>query len=629
MTDRKYPILDRINSPDDLKKLPQSDMEPLCGELRAFLVENVMKTGGHLASNLGVVELTVAIHRVFDAPRDSIIWDVGHQSYVHKILTGRKDRFAGLRTPGGLSGFTKRDESIYDPFGAGHSSTSLSAAIGIARAKALSGDNSYTVAVVGDGAFTGGLIHEALNNSDKSLRLIVILNENEMSISKNIGSFAKHLQKVRTSGGYHRTKRATRNILYRIPLVGKPVFGAMKRAKQALKNAMYHTNYFEDMGLYYIGPVDGHNTSELERMLGEAKLAGQSAIVHVKTVKGRGFAPAETDPGRYHGILPGDVLPGHNFSAEMGDILCDIAASDEKAVAITAAMSDGCGLCRFASLYPDRFFDVGIAEEHALVFAAGLAAAGMHPFFAVYSTFLQRGYDNILHDIALQHLPVRVCIDRANLAERDGPTHHGIFDVAFLSTIPEITLYAPFDYPSLLECMTAPAEDPVFIRYPSGQEDRSLRDRFVYRSDGVRSDFDPDGVDLPNALIITYGRIVSQAIAAADALRAEGIACGIVLVEKLKPIVPAVDFIKKQAQKNDCPLLFLEEGVLNGSFSMNVHCELTVSGAIGGRQCRILAIRDSFAPSEAGKTAYESCGISAEDCKKAIRDMLGKQNGNY
>lgn len=627
----EHAILDKINSPDDIRALDDDKLTSLCGEIREFLVEKVTKHGGHLASNLGVVELTVALHRVFDPSVDSIVWDVGHQSYVHKLLTGRRELFDELREPGGLSGFTKRSESDCDPFGAGHSSTSLSAALGIARAKKLSGDPSYTVAVLGDGAFTGGMVHEALNNSDRALRLIVVLNENEMSISKNIGRFAGHLQKVRLSSKYHDIKRGTRNVLYKIPLIGQPIFRGVRRVKKALKGVLYHTNYFEDLGLYYLGPVDGHDIGALERMLSEARRAEQSVIVHVKTTKGKGYPPAEADPGKYHGIAPEGAVPCRNFSAEMGDTLCRLAEKNEKIVAITAAMADGCGLCRFAELYPERFFDVGIAEEHALVFAAGLAARGMRPYFAVYSTFLQRGYDNVIHDIALQHLPVVVCIDRANLAERDGTTHHGIFDAAFLSQVPDIELFAPCDFASLdiMLARAANAELPTFIRYPGTGEVKDLRERFEWGTECLfRADFAPD--DRIDALIVTYGRIVGQAIAAADRLKEDGVRVGILLLEQLKPLDYAEGIIAalmgrvhmRAHMHAHMPIVFLEEGIYAGSISMLLRERLVERGLdMSAKNCRILAIRESFAPSEKGKTLFESCGISASDCVRAVEDM--------
>lgn len=624
----KYPLLNTINSPADLKKLPDDRLPALCQELRDFLTENVLHTGGHLASNLGVVELTVAIHRAFDAPADSIIWDVGHQSYVHKILTGRRDAFSTLRQPGGLSAFTRRDESEYDPFGAGHSSTSLSAAMGIARAKKLSGDPSYTVAVLGDGAFTGGLIHEALNNADPELKLILILNENEMSISRNIGGLAKHLHKLRQSRRYYNTKRVTRNILYRIPLVGRPLFRVIRGCKQVLKNALYNSNYFENLGMYYLGPVDGHDCGALERMLTEAKESGQSTVLHVKTIKGKGFAPAEAQPGLYHGVTPGNTPPIHNFSEEMGNILCEMAKKDEKILAITAAMAEGCGLTGFAERFPDRFFDVGIAEEHALVFAAGLAAQGYKPVFAVYSTFLQRGYDNIIHDIALQKLPVTVCIDRASLANGDGPTHHGIFDAAFLGQIPGIDLYAPFDFESLRECMerAMAADHPVFIRYPNSGKDPYAREICRYGDFGVRSCFRPG--DKVDAILVTYGKEAAEVISAATRLyNRTKLVCGIVIAEQIFPCTPLAGFLEqcRDALGQAVPILFIEEGIRNGGAGMILSDTLRRNGKAADCPLEILAIDDPFRIPAVKQSYFDCHGISADHIEAKVREMCGNR----
>lgn len=624
METKQYPILDKIHFPSDLKKLDESELTGLCDEIRSFLTENILKTGGHLASNLGVVELTVAIHRVFNAPADSIIWDVGHQSYVHKILTGRRDAFTTLRQPGGLSGFTRRAESEYDPFGTGHSSTSISAAMGIARAKKLSGDPSFTIAILGDGAFTGGLIHEALNNADKDLRLILILNENEMSISRNIGGFANHLQKLRQSRRYHRTKRVTRSILSRLPLIGKPLFRLMRGAKQMVKNAIYNSNYFEDLGMYYLGPIDGHNISTLEGMLEEAKKTGQSTVLHVKTVKGKGFQPAEDQPNLYHGVNPQNKPPVYNYSAEMGKILCEMAEKDDKILAITAAMAEGCRLCSFADRFPDRFFDVGIAEEHALVFAAGLAVGGYKPVFAVYSTFLQRGYDNLIHDIALQNLPVTVCIDRASLSGGDGPTHHGIFDVAFLGQIPGITVYAPFDFASLRECMEKAigADHSVFIRYPNDSGENNLRDLLPYGSFGVRAGFSPD--DAVDAIIVTYGKIASEAVRASELLYKEGIVCGIILIEQLKPCDTVADFLLERLDSREptVPVLFVEEGIRQGGEGMILLDKIRGDGRMAGRSYEILAIDNPFRLPAVGQTVLECHGLSANQIADALRKSV-------
>ena len=410
-----YPYLSRVNTPDDLKTLSQDELTALSAEIRDFLVKRVSINGGHLASNLGVVELTLAIHRVFSTPKDHLIFDVGHQSYVHKLLTGRRDRFETLRRGGGLSGFPKRSESEHDCFGAGHSSTSLSAALGFAESDRLAGSDAYTVCVFGDGAYTGGMIHEALNNCSRKLRLIIIINENEMSISKNIGRFARNLSRLRSSRGYFRTKSATATLLGKIPLLGRPLVNLIRNIKIAFKNMLYGSNYFENLGLYYLGPIDGNDEAAVERLLQEAKTTKQSCIIHVKTKKGKGYAPAETYPDLFHGVSPSKstVPEGNSFSQEMGETLCKMAEENPKICAITAAMADGTGLTGFAEAYPNRFFDVGIAEEHAVTFAAGMAANGYRPVAAIYSTFLQRAYDNILHDVALQRLPVVFAVDSA------------------------------------------------------------------------------------------------------------------------------------------------------------------------------------------------------------------------
>ena len=473
-------LLPRIHTPADLRALSHEDILSLCGEIRDTLVETVTQNGGHLASNLGAVELSVAMHRVFDCPRDHFIFDVGHQSYVHKLLTGRYDRFGTLRQGGGLSGFTKRSESEYDCFGAGHSSTSLSAALGFAQGDRMAGSDAYTVAVVGDGAFTGGMIHEALNNITPGLRLIIIINENEMSISKNIGRFATHMARIRRKSGYFKTKKGISRFIKRIPLVGNGLFCAIRDTKKALKNAMYGSNYFEDMGLYYLGPADGNDYEAVESLLTEAKNQNESVVIHLKTRKGKGYAPAEAEPGKYHGMPPAGTAPVENFSHRLGEILIAESQKDDRICAITAAMSEGTGIESFHAARPDRFFDVGIAEEHALTFAAGLAADGYRPVTAIYSSFMQRAYDQIIHDIALQQLPVLMCIDRAGLNAGDGPTHHGIFDVSFLSSIPGVTIYTPVTFAGLSLSVSRALEagKPAAIRYPNGGEDPRLRAAF-------------------------------------------------------------------------------------------------------------------------------------------------------
>ena len=588
------PILDRIQSPEDLRQIPAKEIPELAGEIRDFLIETVTKTGGHLASNLGVVELTLALHRVFRTPDDRLIFDVGHQSYVHKLLTGRRDAFDTLRTPGGLSGFTRREESEYDPFGAGHSSTSISAALGFARADRLQGRENFTVAVIGDGAFTGGMVHEALNNCAKDLKLIIVLNENEMSISRNIGALARHIAKIRNSKRYRRAKRDTGSILRHIPLLGKGIYHAVRGVKRAIKNLLYSSNYFEELGLYYIGPVDGNDYGEVERALIAAKEQGEPALVHVRTVKGKGYPPAESDPRSYHSIHPGDA-PARTFSEAFGEWLTGEGEKDSRVVAVTAAMGVATGLESFAARFPERYTDVGIAEEHAVTYSAGLAAGGLSPYVTVYSTFLQRAYDSLLHDVALQGLPVRIIIDRAGLAKSDGPTHHGIFDVAFLSHIPGVRLFAPITFKSLEAALKATKNDPgpVAIRYPNSGEDPAVVSTFYptgeYGIPFVRS----DGVKDPVAVIVTYGGIVSEALKAKELLKEKGITVSVILMEELKPYDQTALMIASQIP-DDVPIVFVEEGIYDGGASMILSERL--SDRYGMTQpTRILAIPDHFA----------------------------------
>ena len=588
------PILDRIQSPEDLRQIPAKEIPELAGEIRDFLIETVTKTGGHLASNLGVVELTLALHRVFRTPDDRLIFDVGHQSYVHKLLTGRRDAFDTLRTPGGLSGFTRREESEYDPFGAGHSSTSISAALGFARADRLQGRENFTVAVIGDGAFTGGMVHEALNNCAKDLKLIIVLNENEMSISRNIGALARHIAKIRNSKRYRRAKRDTGSILRHIPLLGKGIYHAVRGVKRAIKNLLYSSNYFEELGLYYIGPVDGNDYGEVERALIAAKEQGEPALVHVRTVKGKGYPPAESDPRSYHSIRPG-ATPARTFSDVFGEWLTREGERDPKIVAVTAAMGVATGLEPFAARFPERYTDVGIAEEHAVTYSAGLAAGGLSPYVTVYSTFLQRAYDSLLHDVALQGLPVRIIIDRAGLAKSDGPTHHGIFDVAFLSHIPDIRLFAPITFKSLEAALEATKNDPgpVAIRYPNSGEDPAVVSTFYptgeYGIPFVRSD---DVMD-PVAVIVTYGGIVSEALKAKELLKEKGIKVSVILVEELKPYDQTALMIASQIP-DDVPIVFVEEGIYDGGASMILSERLSDRYGMTQPTC-ILAIPDHFA----------------------------------
>lgn len=621
MADYKY--LDKINSPADLKRMQEDEIAPLASEIRSFLIDKVEQNGGHLASNLGVVELTLAIHRVFDIPKDHLIFDVGHQSYVHKIITGRKDKFDSLRQGGGLSGFTKRSESESDCFGAGHSSTSISAGLGFAQADKLLGNDATTVVVLGDGAFTGGMVHEALNNCEKDLKLIIILNENEMSISKNIGSFAKILTKLRLQSGYIDTKKLVKNVLTKIPLIGKPLFKLLRNTKKRVKDIFYGSNYFENLGLFYVGPIDGHNEKQLEDALRVAKSCKESAIVHITTVKGKGYAPAEENPGKYHGISPKSATHQATcYSEEFGKYLTEMAKDDDKICAITAAMLDGTGLVKFASEFPNRTFDVGIAEEHALTFASGLAAEGMKPYFAVYSTFLQRSYDNILHDMALQNLPVKICIDRSGLNSSDGPTHHGIFDVAMLSQVPNMTLYSPASYDSLKKALIEAntIDYPCAIRYNKGAQNEVIVNEFKSNDTkiGIKTNF--DNVDNLDTLIITHGSIAAEAIKAKDILSNEGISVGIVLVEKIMPYSSLVEEITAVLPQKSIKIITLEQEIKAGGFGMMLFEKLRQKDIMKNKKLEIIALEDTFAE-KYGDNIYKSFGLDALSIVSKIKKM--------
>ena len=616
----EYPLLSGITCPADVKQMTAAQLTALEKEIRAFLVETVKKNGGHLASNLGVVELTLALHRALDLPHDRILWDVGHQSYVHKLLTGRFADFAHLREPGGLSGFTRREESEYDPFGAGHSSTALSSALGFAKADELSGSDATTVAVVGDGAFSGGMVHEALNNCSAGLRVIIILNENEMSIGKTTGRLASYLTRIRSTASWYRLKRGTAAFLRHIPLIGKTLYRGALKTKIFFKNAIYGTNYYEDLGFYYMGPYDGHNVETIEQAVEDAKLRAAPVLIHVKTVKGKGYPPAEGDPSRYHSVIPApsERIP---FHAEMAKELVRMAQKDAKIVAVTAAMADGTGLSEFAEAYPDRFFDVGIAEEHAVTFAAGMAANGMKPYVAVYSTFLQRAYDQILHDVALQHLPVRFCIDRAGPATHDGPTHHGIFDVAYLSQMPDLVQYAPATRGSLramLAKMNENEQNPSSVRYPNAPENEKVLRAFYCDGDytvrGFRCDRDLSGCD---AVILTYGTKAADALEAAATLETRGIRCGVCLLEQLSPYGSLAKRIAPLLPQKG-KIVFLEEGVYEGGAAMCLGAELMPLVPEFSARYVPLAIRDPFAVPDAPCRWDAFFGISAGDVVAAI-----------
>ncbi|MCQ2428298.1 MAG: 1-deoxy-D-xylulose-5-phosphate synthase [Clostridia bacterium] len=629
----KYKLLSGISSPKELRNLNEAECTALAEEIRSFLVETVTETGGHLASNLGVVELSIALHRVFDTPCDRIVWDVGHQSYIHKILTGRADRFDTLRQPGGLSGFTKRTESEYDIFGAGHSSTSVSAALGIAEAERIKGRKAWTVAVLGDGAFTGGMIHEALNNCGNSdnLRLIIVINENEMSISKNIGAFAKALLRLRTAGTYFRTKKATKSILAHVPIIGKPLTRGLTSLKKHMKDRLYGSNYFEDMGRYYLGPVDGGNLAQLETVLEEAKQYPGATVVHVKTVKGKGYLPAEQNPGAYHSVSPAGKPSRHGFSSAFGDALCEEAEKDGTICAVTAAMESGTALEAFHKLYPERFFDVGIAEDHAVTFAAGLAADGMKPVCAIYSTFLQRAYDSIVHDAVLQRLPIVLCIDRAGLNSGDGATHHGIFDVSFLSSFPETEIFTPATYAAVRASLRAALASGAVaaVRYPSGDENPDVVREFYpdgfEKLTGVRFSRTGNGKEpSPVVCIVCHGRMAAAAIKAADILKEKGITAALALCELIKPYSVPAGLIVNGLPDSVRTLVFIEEEIRAGGFGMNLSDAVSREPGGDAFECISIGTDETFAVPDAGEDVFYAAGVSAGIIADRIDALLHK-----
>ena len=569
-----HPHLAGINTPEDLKKLPTEELSALADEIRACILERVQENGGHLASNLGAVELTLAIHRVFDSPHDHIIFDVGHQSYTHKLITGRREAFTSLRRGGGISGFPKRSESEHDAFGTGHSSTSLSAALGFAEADRLSGSDAWTVCVFGDGAFTGGMIHEALYNTRKDLRLVMILNDNDATLSQNV-----------------RDKLCA----------------------------------FDNFT--YFGPVDGNDEDATEELLMQAKASGKSCLVHLHTQKGKGYTPAEEHPDRYHALHSAGTshTDRHSFSEVMGAHLTELAKHNERICAITAAMTSGTGLSAFQSTHPERFFDVGIAEPHAVTFAAGLAANSYRPVVAIYSSFLQRAYDNIVHDVALQNLPVVFCIDRAGLNSADGPTHHGIFDVAFLSQIPNISIYTPITNEALASTMDEALKsgNPSAIRYPNGYEDATVKEAFYSQSatvlGRVRADYNKGEAQALDAVIVTHGRITAEAIKAKEALKKQDKNVGIILLEQIKPYDKIAKDMADLLPEQPCRVLFLEEEIKTGGMGMNLAAALANYAIMQNKTASIKALDDHFAIQTKDEPIFHSFGL---DCDAILCDIL-------
>ena len=618
-------MLETIHSPADLKKIPGDELLNLTNEIREELVRVVSENGGHLAANLGVVELTVALHRVFDCPTDSIIFDVGHQAYVHKLLTGRREQFATLRKHGGLSGFPKISESEYDAFGCGHSSTSISAAIGIAAAKRLSGDDSYTVAVIGDGAFTGGMAYEALNNCAGNNKLIVILNDNTMSIARNVGAMDTYLNRFRNSGKYFRLKNRVKRFFLHIPLLGKGLVKLATWVKNGLKHLLVRENFFEHMGLSYYGPLDGNDEALLETVLQEAKEDGHCSVVHILTQKGKGYSYAEARPDLFHGIGRFDPATGEpyssgggNFSAAFGNALCRLAAEDKRICAISAAMPDGTGLADFAEIFPERFFDVGIAEEHAVTFACGLARQGMKPVFAVYSTFAQRAYDQLIHDGALQKLPIVIALDRAGLVGEDGPTHHGIFDVAFLNQIPGFTVYSPETYGELeraLELAIA-LPSPAAVRYPRGKE-LPCGKKATFADDTLAVyDYGCD----PAVVFYTYGRLSAEVRQAAEALADKGIPARVVRLIRLKPL----EISRLAAYAEGASLLYVaEEGIREGGIGETLASAFAEAGICRNTRIFIRAITGEFPAHGSTMELFADLGLTAEQMAAEAEGMVG------
>lgn len=616
-------ILNGIKSPSDLKNLSADELNTLAEEIRQKIVDTVSENGGHLASNLGVVELTIALHTVFDSPNDKIVWDVGHQSYAHKLLTGRNDSLDTIRTEGGLAGFPKRSESKHDAFDTGHSSTSVSAAFGLACASEINNEKNYTIAVIGDGALSGGLALEGLNCAGRSKEnLIVILNDNKMSISKNVGSMARYLTKIRIRPSYIDAKARVHSKLDRLPVTGKHLSRFISRCKNLIITKFFghQKTMFEQLGFNYYGPLDGHDIEQLQSALKAAKRSKNPVFLHVCTVKGKGYEYAEKNPKNYHGVPAFDIETGEpkssstGYSDVFGEFMCSSAQSDRNICAITAAMAIGTGLSTFAKKYKNRFYDVGIAEEHAVTFAAGLAAGNVTPVFAVYSTFLQRSYDQILHDAALQHLHIVLAIDRAGIVGEDGETHQGIFDVAFLNTIPNVTIFAPASFAELREMLyTAVYNTPdvAAVRYPRGGE-LYIPESYEYKGE----DYSYVGSRAAEILIVTYGRIFSYACLAAERLKEQGIDVCILKLNKIKPIS------KEAAQKSSGfkKIYFFEEGIKSGGIGEGFGLLLYQSGYRGSY--KLTAIEDYVKQAKVD-SALHKLGLDAEGIEQTIYKDIG------
>ena len=623
-------LLDTINSPDELKKIPASQLPAVASELRKIIIETCAKNGGHLAPSLGVVELTIALHRVFNSPADKMVWDVGHQAYAHKILTGRRENFGTLRTLNGISGFPKRAESPHDSFDVGHSSTSISAATGFAVARDLDGRKNKVLAIIGDGSMTGGIAYEGINHAgDLNKDQIVILNDNEMSIAENVGALSNFLIRTASSEFVHRFKKDVESFLNRLD-VGKSMLQVARKAEESFKGLFTPGMLFEAFGFDYIGPVDGHDLPNLIETLENVKKFDHAVLIHVLTKKGKGYKPAEDNPSLFHGVGPfeietGKVLKGKggatSYTALFGATLCKLAAENDKIVAITAAMPDGTGLSGFAKEYPDRFFDVGIAEQHAVTFAAGQAANGLHPVFAVYSSFLQRAYDQVFHDVCLQNLPVTFALDRAGVVGNDGPTHHGAFDISYLRHLPNMTIMAPKDENELQHMLaTAVACDgPVTVRYPRGNGFGVALDQTLKLFSLGKAEILRDGKD---AALLALGTMVYPAMESAASLEEQhGISLAVVNARFVKPLDASM--ILELAGRCKC-LITIEENVLQGGFGTAV-LELLEENGI--TDVRVLRLGYPDSPIQQGEQheLRAMLGLDAEGIENSVLQFLKKQ----
>lgn len=620
----KFTILDRIQEPQDLKNLSNTQLTMLAAEIRHFLLTHISKTGGHLSSNLGVVELTLALHYVFSVPKDKLIWDVGHQSYVHKIITGRKNGFSTLKKMNGMSGYPRVDESPYDLFNTGHSSTSIAAALGFAQARDLKKEEHSVIAVIGDGSLTGGLAFEALNNAGRlNSNLIVILNDNQMSISKNVGSLSKHLSEIRTQPKYIEAKEDIESLLKKIPRIGSQVAKTVEKAKESIKYFFIPGILFEEMGFTYLGPIDGHDIQGMVNVLNRAKIMKQPVFIHVKTVKGKGYPPAEKNPTRFHSVSPFDLVSGKpialkkkiTYSEVFGNTVVDLAAKDEKILGITAAMPEGTGLNHFKKQFPARFFDVGIAEQYAVTFSAGLAAAGYKPIVAIYSSFLQRAYDQILHDVCLQNLPVIFAIDRAGIVGADGETHQGIYDLSFLSHIPNLTVMAPKDKQELIQMLEFAVKwnGPIAIRYPRGEADTILENGTpVLYGKGERI------ISGKGVALISIGTMCGTAIKVRKLLKEDGVQASVINARFVSPLDE--ELIIDIAKENNY-IFTIEDNIVAGGFGSKVK-DLLYSHQLCNKVFHSFGFPKKFIEHGSRKLLFENYQLEADGIYSQIIKLI-------